>query len=129
MVARAEQIGEQAKRGFQELDFSVGDEWGEVEVSVTKVTLNRDPEIIDITGKQASVQMTFTAEYVADLDSSTGIRESKYGHGLFRKHVEEKISGEEELVVQVDITFNGTYPEAFKVTDVDLIEPTRGRRF
>ena len=73
--------------------------------------------------------MTFTVDYVADLDSSTGLRESKNGGALFREHVEERTSGEEELVVHVDITFVGTTPEAFTVTDIDLIEPTRGRRF
>ena len=129
LVARAEQLGDEAKRRFQDLDFSVEDEWGEVEVSVTNVTLNGDPEIIDITGKRASIQMTFTAKYVADLDSSTGIRENAHGQGFFREHVEERTSGEENLVVQVEVTFNGTHPEDFKVTDVDLIEPTRGRRF
>ena len=30
-----------------------------------------------------------------------------------------------KLVVHVDITFVGTTPEAFTVTDIDLIEPTR----
>ena len=129
MIARADDIGEHAKRLFQDLDFSVEDEWGEVEVSVTKVDLNGDPDIIDIAGKKASVQMTFTVDYVADLDSSTGLRESKNGGALFREHVEERTSGEEELVVHVDITFVGTTPEAFTVTDIDLIEPTRGRRF
>jgi PIN domain-containing protein len=131
LISRADEIAAKAKARFEQLDFSIEDEWGDVEVCATKVTLSGDPEIIDISGKEASAHMSFTAEYFANLffeDSSTGTYDKEDGP-LFRDHVEEGTVASEELVVQVEVAFDRTDPKAFQVTDIILIEPRRGRRF
>jgi hypothetical protein len=98
---------------------------------VTKIELDGDPEILDINGKEATVQMTFKTSVDISLsydDSSTGSYDSEDTRMVFMDHVNETVSREEDLVVEVQVSFDGVDPDAFEVDDVNLVDPSGDQR-
>jgi len=127
--ANAEKIGKEAGDRFEELGFWVIDEWADIEVEVTKVTLSGEPEIIDIGVKEANAQLVFDAEYEAAIsyeDSTTGVYDSEEGRMMFMETRDVTARKKRELVVDVHLTFNGLDPDEFEVDEVDLVEPAKG---
>ena len=61
LVAQSGEIAKTAKSKYEDLGFSIQDEWGDAEPQVTSIELEGEPEILDISGKEATVQMTFKA--------------------------------------------------------------------
>lgn len=126
LEAHAQEIGQQAGDRFEELGFYLIDEWGDVEIEITKVTLSGEPEIIDIGVKEANAQMVFDLEYNADLswdDSSTDVYDSEEGRMMFMETRSTIVRKTHEVVVDVHLTFNGLDPDEFDVEEVDLVEP------
>jgi hypothetical protein len=129
LTSHAPTIAQKAKSDFEGLGFHVTDEWGDAEVTVTSIKLDEEPDILEMNDKAASVHMTFKAEYDADLsydDSTTGTYDHEEGRQLFMKHVNETVSDETDLVVQVEVEFDGLKPKEFRVLSIDLVEPSRG---
>lgn len=126
---RLDDVKKSVTSKFQDLGFHVEDEWGDVELTVTSVDLDRDPEIVDIEGNEATVELQMTAYYDADLsfeDSDTGIWDSEDKRLLFMDQVNETVEGDRDVVVAVRVTFGGTDPDEFEITDVELTEPVSG---
>ncbi|MGE0361134.1 MAG: PIN domain-containing protein [Vicinamibacterales bacterium] len=129
LVKRADSIAETVKSTFEGLGFHVQDEWGDVEMTVTSIALDEEPEILDVERTSATVQLTFRAEYSADLsydDSSTGIYDSEDDRQLFMDHVNETVTGDTYLVAQVYVRLDGMKPQSFQVQNIDLVDPVRG---
>jgi PIN domain len=129
LSAQAATIAHKAKTDFEGLGFHVEDEWGDAEVSVTDIKLDEEPDILEIDESTATAHMIFKAQYDAELsydDSTTGIYDSEEKQMLFMDHVTKTVSDEFDLVVQVEVTFDGLKPRAFQVVSVDLVEPSRG---
>jgi hypothetical protein len=129
LVDRAHTIAEKAKSQFEDLGFYVKDEWGDVEVEVTDIQLDGEPEILEVSGKEATVQMTFETHFDAHLsydDSSTGVWDSEDGVMMFMDHKEETVKRKDDLVVEVRVTFEGMDPQEFEIDEIDLVEPSRG---
>jgi hypothetical protein len=127
LEAKAQDIGTQAAQHFEGLGFHVIDEWGDVEISINRVTLSGEPEIIDIGTKEANAQMVFDIEYDAYLswdDSTTGVYDSEEGVMMFMETRESTVGKTSEVVVDVHITFSGVNPEEFEISEVELVEPT-----
>jgi hypothetical protein len=128
LSAEAATIAQKVKTDFEGLGFHVEDEWGDAEVSVTDIKLDEEPDILEI-DKTATAHMIFKAQYDAELsydDSTTGVYDSEEKQMLFMDHVTKTVSDEIDLVVQVEVAFDGLKPRAFRVVSVDLVEPSQG---
>ena len=126
---RKDDIAAEAKRHFEDYHFWVDDEDGEVEISVTDIEADGDPEIIEAKPSECVVQMTFRVDFEAQLsysDTTTGIWDSEDGRMMFMEQREEDVSLNEYLVVDVHATFEGTDPESFEIDDVQIMEPSKG---
>jgi hypothetical protein len=129
LTVHAATIAQTAKSDFEGLGFHVEDEWGDAKVGVTDINLDEEPDILEIDDSTATAHMTFKAQYDADLsydDSTTGIYDSEDKQMLFMDHVTKTVSDEIDLVVQVEVAFDGLKPRKFQVVPVDLVEPSRG---
>jgi hypothetical protein len=129
LVDRAHVIAKEAKSLFEDLGFHVEDQNGDVEVVVTDIDLDGEPEILEVSGKEATVQMKFAPRFDEHLsydDSNTGIWDSEDEEMMFMDHKEETVQRTDELLVDVRVTFEGTDPGKFRIENVDLVEPARG---
>lgn len=129
LIAHLEKIKQAAKAAFVDLGFHVDDEWGDVEVEVTSIELDGDPEILDISGDESTAQLRFNVTFDAHLsydDSETGMWDSEEGEMIGMEHVDETVQGEDHLVVEVRAILEGLDPDEFDIDDIDLIEPARG---
>ena len=122
-------IAKEAKSQFEDLGFYVEDEDGDAEVEVTHTELADEPEIMDITGKEATVQMVFDAQYNAHLsyeDSTTGMWDSEDKVLRFMENRSVTVKGTHDLVIQVQVKFDGMNARKFQVESIDLVEPSDG---
>lgn len=124
-----EEIQNKAKTAFEELEFHLKDEWGDVEVTVTDIELYGEPELVEIDGNEVTVEVRFTAQYDADLsyeDSSTGVYDSEDKRMMFMDHVNETVQDSELLSMTVKATFDGTDEDQFEIDDIELTDPSSG---
>lgn len=124
-----DEIKKAAIAAFQDLGFHVEDEWGEATVTVTRLEIDGKPEIVEIAGTEATVELQMTAHYEAELsyeDSDTGIWDSEEGEKLFMEEVNETVEGEHDLVVSVHATFDGVDSDVFEISHTELTDPPSG---
>ncbi|MYJ95847.1 MAG: hypothetical protein F4053_09760 [Proteobacteria bacterium] len=129
ILEHLEEIENRTKEDFESLGFHVEDEWGDAEVSVTKIELEGGPDLVDVTGTMVSAELRFDAEYDAYLsydDSSTGSYDSEEGRLLYMEHKTETVNGTERLFVTVTASFQGMEELDFQLVDVDLTSPSAG---
>ena len=126
-LAHLDTIEKQATEQFEQLDFWVEDEEGEAQVEVTDIRLQGEPEILQIDGEDAVIQLTFEASYKAKLhyvDSATVV----YSEGdlVYSEDCNEEVARNHTLQLEVNVTFDHHGLEDFSVDDVLLTGPTDG---
>ena len=129
IVGRLDSIKDRAKEEFESLGFHVIDEWGDVEMEITKIDLNGEPDLIDISETEVTAELSLDAQYEAHLsydDSSTGTYDREEGGLVFMDHVTETVHGSAQLTVTVTGVFDGTHADEFDIHDIDLADPPAG---
>jgi hypothetical protein len=128
-LKRIEEISKTVKKDFEDRYYWVDDQDGDAQVEVTAVNLTRPPEIIEIDKEHAILQLNFDAKYSAALsynDSATASHDPEDGALLYVERREEEVEDEQELVVEVEVSYDGLDPATFEIMDVSLTEPSDG---
>ena len=129
IIGRLDSIKNSAKEAFESLGFYVIDEDGDVELEVTQIDPNGEPDLIDISETEVTAALYFDAQYTALLsydDSSTGTYDREEGGLVFMDHVTDTVHSSEPLTVTVTAVFDGTDTDRFAIHDIDLAEPSVG---
>ena len=125
-------IEKKAATDFQDLDFHVDDEWGDVELEVANVKLYGEPDLVDISGSRLTAEVQLTAHYEAHLsyeDSNSGIYDKEEGRRLFVNFLNETVESQELLVVTVRATFTGYRPQKVQDSEHRAYRPNKGIRY
>jgi hypothetical protein len=126
-MKRIDEIKAQAKADFEDRDYYVEDEDGEAEVRVMKLTPVSEPGIIEIAQHQATLLLSITAGYTADLSyNDSGTASYDKGELMYVARREEQVSRERDLTVQIEVLFEQMDPDSFKIIDISVIEPDAG---
>ena len=129
IIGRLDSTKDRAKEEFESLGFHVKDEWGDVEMEITKIDLNGEPDLIDISESEVTAELSLDVQYEAHLsydDSSTGTYDREEGGLVFMEHVTETVHGSTQLTVTVTAVFDGTDTDEFEMHDIELVEPSAG---
>jgi hypothetical protein len=123
---RMSKIAAEAKHQFQDRYYWVENMDGDAEVNIETIDpIQNDPEIIEIQKDEASLVVMFDATYSAHLSYDDPATAS-YDEGdlVYIQHREEDVfDREQQLTVEVKVTFDDMDPHSFKITEIDLIEP------
>lgn len=120
-------IKKTAKSEFENQFYWVEDQDGDAEVSVDKLTPALEPQIIEIGPESATLHLDMTAEYSAHLsyiDSGSSIYSE--GELVFADRKEEDVNREQELTVEIYITYERMDPDTFEIENIRLIDPSDG---
>jgi hypothetical protein len=127
LIERQHVVAKEAKNDFLDLGFYIEDEEGDLTIDVLSIEPSGDPEIMEVSGKDATVQMAFEADLDAHLsyeDSNTGIWDSEDKVMLFMEHRSLTVKHSEELIMEVHATFEGINPKKFHMDSIELVEPS-----
>ena len=115
-----------AKHQFQDRYYWVENMDGDADVVVETIDpMQDDPEIIEIQKNEASLVVTLDATYSAHLSYDDPATAS-YDEGdlVYVQHREEHVvDREQQLTVEIKVTFDDMDTHSFKITEIDLIEP------
>jgi hypothetical protein len=128
-LKREKEIGADVKKEFEDRYYYVEDEDGDADVHLKKLTLVDTPEIIEINNGEAVLQLNFEAEYEAHLtynDSSNAIYDSEEKRLVYFDKKHEHVEREQDLVVEVRVSYEQMDPASFEVMEVSLTEPADG---
>jgi PIN domain len=126
-MKRIAEIVAKAKVEFEDRSYWVEDENGDAQVEVIDLTPADEPEVIEIGKEDATLQLSIDADYKADLsydDSAT----ASYDDGtlIYVEHRDEEVEREQELTVQIELSFEQMDPASFEIVYISLIEPSKG---
>jgi hypothetical protein len=126
-MKRIDEIVAKAKFEFEDRYYWVEDENGDATVEVTSLTPADEPEIIEIGTEDATLQLFIAIDYKADLsydDSAT----ASYDEGtlIYVEHRDEEVEREEELTVEIEVSFEKMDPTSFDIMGISLIKPSDG---
>ena len=126
-MKRIDEIEARAKVDFEDRSYYVEDEDGEAEVRVKKLTPAVWPEIVEIDKYQATLLLSITADYTAFLsynDSATASYDE--GELMYVERREERVSRDQDLTVQIEVSFEQMDPDSFEIIGISVIDPDDG---
>ena len=126
ILERIEDIRKDAKLKFEDRLYLVDGEEGEAEMSVRRLNLEGQPEIIEVTGNTAVVEVHFRGVFAAHLsylDSSSGMYDSETQSVVFMDAKDETLDMEDDFVVQVTVIFEAGDPDSFTIEETSLVQP------
>ena len=132
VTKHSEEIGKTAAHDFQDRMYNIDDENGDVEIEVESVKVDGEPELLDVSQHQGIVEMRFQVSFLAHLsydDSDTGTYDHEDKRMVFMKHVNETQKKTEELVVEIQVGFDGIDPADFSIDKVQLTFPDESYSF
>lgn len=126
-MKRIVEITAKAKEEFEDRFYWVEDEGGDAEVRITELLSASEPKIITIDKNEATLQLSMAAEYKAYLsydDSAT----ASYDEGdlVYVEHRDEEVERDEELIVEIETTYEQMDPGSFEISNILLIQPSDG---
>jgi hypothetical protein len=126
-MKRISQITAEAKADFEDRYYWVEDQDGDAQVEVTNLQPADEPEIIEISKEEATLQLNIAATYKADLsydDSAT----ASYSEGtlVYVEHRNEEVEREQELTVEIEVMYEQMDPDSFEIISVSLVSPSDG---
>jgi hypothetical protein len=124
---RISDVTKAAEEGFEERFYWVDDYDGDAEVHVTELVADSEPLIIEIGPESATLQLGMTATYSADLsyiDSSSSIYSE--GELVYADRKEETVEREQELTVEILVTYDQRDLETFEIENIIVTEPSDG---
>jgi hypothetical protein len=126
VLLRLDEIKDAATEQFEDFTYSVGDEWGDAEMSGTILELKGEPEIIEADNEHVTFELRFDGTFIAELsyeDPSRSVYDNDTGRPLFTEQKHEVQRKKEEFVVEVKATFEMFNYDAFEVDETILTEP------
>lgn len=116
-----------AKDDFQDRMYWVDDQDGDAELSVTEIVSAPEPQIIEIGRESATLNLDMTVSYTAHLsyiDSGSSIYSE--GELVFADQKEEDVRREQDVTVEILVTYNQMDLDTFEIENVIVIEPREG---
>jgi hypothetical protein len=126
-LKRMDEIKRAVKEDFEDRYYWVEDQDGDAEVSVTDLEPTSEPEILKLDQYSAVLSLNMTAAFSAELSYDDAATAS-YSEGdlVYVEHRDETVEREQELTVEIEVSYEHMDPETFSIDAVTAANPSDG---